>query len=254
MLGLDLEDLKDWVVDQGQKFYWITFIVSALFVFAGIFNIGCTGYCFSIPFYAVLIFITIKNKSKGCLVFLILITTILCWRMCSFEDNPIIFPANGTVIDLPSNWYAVDYKDGGHFIRSTNTEDAAIKVKGAHEIGRLQVEFYRVIVGYKSLSPIISSVVRDVDDAKRRWIISKDDSLLLLNNTKSNLEAVSSEAQHYDQVETLVYSNGITAPNSKVAFSKTLTITSLQSRFGEYLSNLMYYPIFVVMFALLGFL
>lgn len=250
MLNFDLSDLKDWMSEQGKKFYWATFIVSVLFILGGLFNAGCTRYLFSIPFFAVLIFITVKNKSRWCLFWLVLISLLFCVRLWSFEDNAYIFPINGTIIDLPSTWYLVNYKDGGHFIRPTNTIDAASDVKDSSQAGQLRVEFYRVIIGYKALTPIISSVVRDINNDKRRWIISEEDSLMLLNNSKVDLEV--SGLQRYDQVETLVYSNGVTALNSKV--SNAHTFTSLQTSMGKYLSMLMYYPIFVAIFTLFGFL
>ena len=254
MFSFDFSDLKDWVGEQGKKFYLAIFMVSALFVLGGLFNTGCTGYCFAIPFFAVLIFITVKNKSRWCLFLLLLLFMLLGVRLSSFEDNAYIFPVNGTVIDLPSTWYIVDYNDGGHFIRSTSTRDAAAAVKNVYQVGTLSVEFYRVIIGYKSFCPIISSVVRDINNDKRRWIISKDDSLTLLNNKKIDLEAASAKSQHYDQVETLVYGNGVTINNNKLAAKGNARFTSLQTSIGEWLSMLMYYPIFVIVFALFGFL
>lgn len=250
MLGLDLSDLKDWIVEQGKKFYLATFFVSILFILGGLLNVGCTRYFFAIPFLGVIVFITIKNKSRWCFFWLVLISLLFGIRMWSFEDNSYIFPINGTVIDLPSTWYLIDYNDGVHFIRPTNTRDAAADVKASSQVGQLQVEFYRVIIGYKALNPIISSVVRDINDDKRRWIISEEDSLMLLNNSKAKLESFG--LQHHDQVETLIYSNGVTSLNNDGGNART--VTSLQTTSGDRLSMLMYYPIFAAVFSLFGFL
>ncbi|TLS88327.1 hypothetical protein [Photobacterium damselae] len=253
MLGLDLDDVKDWLLTRSDKLYWVFFSIGALFIMAGIFNVGCTKYIFAIPWFVVLGWITLKSKSRWCLFWAVLLCITFGYRLYSFEDNPYIFPVIGTVIDLPNNWYLIDYKDGGHFIRPTDQNEIASSIKSISKVRNERVEVYRVIIGYNMFQPNIGAVVRDINDRSRRFIINDDDALSLLNHSKMELESVG--AADHNQIEKLLYANGLVINNADGTVQKEdNSFSSLQTDFGATISNLMYYPIVMVVFSIFGFL